>query len=57
MRAMVDDLIELAVDVGSELLEAAIGLGLDRRKKKQEKADVPEKEPWEREDKKLPWEK
>ena len=52
-----DDLIELAVDVGSELLEAAIGLGLDRRKKKQEKADVPEKEPWEREDKKLPWEK
>lgn len=54
---MLDAVLEVALEVGGELIEAAIGLGLGRRKKKRDEAKPPELSLWERKDQKLPWEK
>lgn len=54
---MLDTVLEIAMELGGELLEAAIGFGLGRRKKLREGDKSPETEPWERKDQKLPWEK
>lgn len=51
---MLDDLVELAVDIGAEVLGAVVE---HRAKRAKEKKNVDrEKDPWEQKDKRLPWE-
>ncbi len=47
---MLDDLLELVLDVGGELL-------FSRKKRQQKSAFQPGKDPWEYQVKKPPWEK
>ena len=55
-----DALVELAVEVGEEVLELVIGLlfgsGAKRKERKQKKTDVSGAEPWEQGGEPPPWE-
>ena len=54
---MLDDLLEIALDIGGEVLEAVMEHHIDkRRKKKKERSVQPNSEPWERAQEKPSWE-
>lgn len=54
---MLDDLLEIALDIGGEVLEAVVEHRIDKRRKtKKERSVPPNREPWERVQEKPPWE-
>lgn len=54
---MLDDILEIALEVGGEVLEAVVEHRIDKRRKTKKERSVPSKgEPWEQAQEKLPWE-
>ncbi|MBD5132992.1 MAG: hypothetical protein HDT38_00735 [Clostridiales bacterium] len=53
---MLDDLLELALEIGGEVLEAVAENMWEKKKKPKRKQRPKTEEPWERQEKKPPWE-
>ncbi len=54
---MLDDILEIALEVGGEVLEAVVEHRIGKRKKtKKERPVPPNREPWEQAQEKPPWE-
>lgn len=54
---MIDDLLELVLDIGGEVVEAVVESKVEKhRRTKQERPCAKEREPWERRKEAPPWE-
>lgn len=54
---MIDDLLELVLDIGGEMVGAVVESRVEKRRQtKKERPSAKEKEPWERRKETPPWE-